>query len=91
MPPNEATVMVASPEPQMAVTRRSEYVTTTAGFATMTGATAVPALGDLSFSGLSLTAGGCGLASGALLAGGAGGDVNGLQGLSRARRSRQND
>ena len=73
MPLNEATVMVASPEPQMAVMRRGTYVTTTVGLATMIGVITGPALGALSFSGLSFAAGGFGLASGAFLAGVAGG------------------
>ena len=68
MPPNEATEMVASPEPQMAVMRRRPYWTVTAGLAITIGATTGPALGGLSFG-----AGGLDLASGSFLDGTAGG------------------
>jgi len=70
VPLNEATEMVASPEPQTAVIRRSAYWTTTVGLAITIGATTGPALGALS---LSLSTGFVDLVSGAFLAGGAGG------------------
>ena len=90
MPPNEATEIVASPEPQMAVMRRRAYGATTPGLAITIGATTGPGLGK-ALSGLSFGAGGLGLASGAFLdtaagdaaaGGGTGGSLRNFSGNS---------
>ena len=51
--------MVASPEPQMAVIRRSTYGTTTVGFSITIGPTIGPGLAGLSFGGFGLVSGDC--------------------------------